>query len=646
MAVLVGAIGIFFCMEAFGTGGNEITGNAVESGQRITGEGENALKTEFFGKLPKEREKTEQKVLYAFYAEELEQMLSENRMQEQKGTRYMESVGSVYLYQESYSGALAAYYEDGGIMAFRMVMTENGPEKRQKYEYRLLQDGSFWFTYQTESGSKTDLPDYTVNDVLRYSRTDYVYDDGTTDLAETRQNREKELEQYMEEETDGEIQEFWSREERLYRVDRETEQFIEVTDEKENCIADFLSEQSGRIDCRLAVSEDSFAEIEKYKPAGYSLLWEKNGWNDIAACDLNHDGKMDYVAALYPDDYEDVRRYADDSPYENWPQYYAAGFWLLLSGDDGGYERIQLSDSIEYWENELSLVETVFVEEGILQLEYFVGRSPFSNAVLQFRYDTEMRDFYIVRSDYRDSYDDALLIGDVSNYGRTTMHAYFTGRQHYCEGLWESMEDIPLPNGNVLGYFSDSFQYRCMNPVEERDMNSLIQEREKEILTSLTENYPSGGLDIHMLPSPVYYNTKLVSGRVEIYYDEEDTFVRIQIPVMADKQSGAYVMITDLIEKEEFLLILEEWTKDALAENAILPEERMRYINAAEENWEGAELVENCLKKEDGILSLQIAGEGVRVGIRESADGWVHDDYFTIDKEYFIGTKVWEYYRQ
>ena len=50
-----------------------------------------------------------------------------------------------------------------------------------------------------------------------------------------------------------------------------------------------------------------------------------------------------------------------------------------------------------------------FVEAGILELEYFVGRSPFDNAVLRFAYDEETEDFYIIRSDYRDGFDDSLL---------------------------------------------------------------------------------------------------------------------------------------------------------------------------------------------------------------------------------------------
>ncbi len=621
-----------------------MAGNYMESGRNfISGAGENR-KTELFQKASAERELTMQKASYAFSVGELDGLLSENRRQDENSGQYMEAVGSLYLFPESYSGALEAYYGKEGTTAFWMVMTD-GAEQRQQYECRLLQDGSLWFTYRTESGSRLDLPDYTVNDILRYARADYVYDDGEKDLEEERRVRESELAQYMEEETGGELREFWLREGRLFLINREAELFTDVTDEKEICIAQFLLKQSRRIDCQALVSEDAFAEIEKYKPEGYSLLWEKNGWSDIAVCDLNRDGRMDYVAALYPDDYEEIIRYGEGSPYEKWPQYYAAGFWLLLSGEDGSYEQIPLSDSIEYWEAELDLVEVAFVEEGILELEYFIGRSPFSNAVLRFRYDADARDFCIIRSDYRNAYDDSLLIGNTDNYGKTSLGAYFTGRQHYCEGIWESMEDIALPGGNQLGYFSDSLRYRCENSTEEEHINSLLQQKEEEVIEELTADYPSGGLDANMVVSPVFYNEKLVSGLIEIYFnDEEDNFIRLLIPVMVDKQNGEYVAITELIEKETFLRILEEWASDAL-DDFDSPEDKIRCMEAVEENWEQVEKKENYLKKEGRVLFLQIAEEGVRLKIREQTDSWWAYEY-TIDKEYFIGTKIWEYYRQ
>lgn len=240
----------------------------------------------------------EQRESYNFYIEELERMLSENRRQEQESEIYQESIGSIYLFSQSaYSGGLQASYTEKGTIAFQLVLTDARTEERQRYDCRLLADGSLWFTYQTESRCRENLPDYTVNeDVLRFARTDFVYVTGDTDIEEEKQQKRQRLEAYLSEETGGEVQEFWGWQDRIYRIDRERELFIDVTEDKEICIAEFLWEQPKRINCQINVSEETLEEVEKYKPEGYSLLSGRNGWDEIAACDLNHDGRMDYVA--------------------------------------------------------------------------------------------------------------------------------------------------------------------------------------------------------------------------------------------------------------------------------------------------------------------------------------------------------------
>lgn len=82
-----------------------------------------------------------------------------------------------------------------------------------------------------------------------------------------------------------------------------------------------------------------------------------------------------------------------------------------------------------------------------------------------------------------------------------------------------------------------------------------------------------------------------------------------------------------------------EWAEDSLSSGAITAEEKISFESVIEENWEKAELIENYMDTESHILSLQIVEGGVRLGILPD------DDYYIIDKEYFIGTKIWEYYR-
>lgn len=605
-----------------------------ESMQQPTGGGEeDTTDSDFF----EEKLLSEQKELYASHIETLEELLLKNRKQEQTGEIYQELISSIYIFSEAYSGGTQASYTEEGITAFQMVIADDDTARKQRYDCRPLADGSLWFTYQTESEAEKDLPDYVVNeDVLRYRRADYAYDDGREDVEEEKQRRRQEVEQYMAEKTGGEAREFWCAQDQIYQVNRKDEILIDVTEERESCMAEFLREQLKRINCQLAVGEDSLEEIERYKPEGYSLLWGKNAWNDIAVSDLNHDGRNDYVAVLYPDDHEKVQRYEGFSPYENTPEYYASGFWLFLSSADGGYDQISLSNNIEYWEDALDLMEVAFVDDGILQLEYFVGRSPFSNALLQFRYDEEKQDFYMLRSYYRDSYHDAILIGDVENYGSTAMRSYFAWRQHYNEGIWESVDGVPMQDGSWLGYYRSSFQYRCENLVEEHHINSLIWEKEYELVRTVERHYPSSEPDIHMVTDPVFYGRRLVSGQIELYGSKG-----ILIPIMVDKQNGEYVTVTGLLEQEEFLQIFEDWSEDALSQDETAAKLREHCRTVIGSSWEKADSVETYFGEKDEILFLQIVQEGIRVGVWSETDERMR--YFIMDKEYFWGTKVWDF---
>lgn len=628
---------LLFCMIMFAACETEdgVTVDMLESVQQPTGSGEeDTTDSDFF----EEKLLLEQKELYVSHIETLEELLLKNREQEQTGEIYQELISSIYIFSEAYSGGTQASYTEDGITAFQMVIADDDTEKKQRYGCRPLADGSLWFTYQTESEAEKDLPDYVVNeDVLRYKRADYAYDDGREDVEEKKQLRRQEVEQYMTEGTGGEAREFWCDQDRIYQVNRKDEILIDVTEERESCVAEFLREQLKRINCQLAVSEDSLEEIERYKPEGYSLLWGKNAWKDIAVSDLNHDGRNDYVAVLYPDDHEKVQKYEGFSPYEKIPEYYAAGFWLFLSSEDGSYERISLSNSIEYWEDALTLVEVAFVDDGILQLEYFIGRSPFSNALLRFRYDEEKQDFYMFRSYYRDSCDDAILIGDVENYGSTVMRAYFAWLQHYNEGIWENVNGVSMQDGSYLKYYSSSFQYRCKNLVEEHHINSLIWEKEYELIRTVGRHNLSSEPDIYMVTeNPVFYGGRLVCGQVELHGNK-----RILIPIMVDKLNGEYVTVTGLLKQEEFLQIFEDWSADALSQDEAAVKLRERCRTVIGSSWEKADSVETYFGRKDEILFLQIVQEGIRVGVWSETDERMR--YFIIDKEYFWGTKVWDF---
>lgn len=614
---------------------------ATEAGE--TAEAGNAGELELAEADPKEELRAKQKELYTASIETLDDMLAGNRGRDSGDTVYQETIGAIYIFSEAYDGVLQAGYDEDGMHVFQIAIADGDLEEKQKYECRTLPDGGLWFTYQTDSACEKDLPDYIVNeDVLRYSRVDYIYDDGKTDTEEEKDLRRQEAEAYLTGKVDGEIQEFWHTGDKLYRIDRKDGMFVDVTAEKESCIADFLREQTRRIPCQLSVNEASLEVVEKYKPKGYSLLYGKNSWNMIGVSDLNHDGRMDYVAVLYPDDYEEETRYEGFSPYEHSSTYYAASFWLLLSSEDGGYEQIGLSNSIEYWDTALTLVEVGFVDEEVLQLEYFVGRSPFTNALLRFQYDQEKKMFYILSSYYRDAYDDSLLNGSVENYGKMGMLSYFGDggrRLHYCEGSWESVDDVFMQDGTHLRYYSSSFQYACENLLEEHHINSLIWEREYELLRAFKQHYsdPEQQMDVLMYAAPVFYNRRLVSGQVQLSCGGRN----IQMPIMVDKQSGEYVTVTGLLQKEEFMQIFADWSADALIHGYLTAEEKTRRERAIERGWERADTLKNYLEDREEIISFQIVQEGIKMGIKSQEDIWM--DYVVIEKEYFRDTKAWVY---
>lgn len=599
-------------------------------------------------KLTAEKQQSEQiekrqRELYGQKIEELEQLLSDHPRQQ--GEIYREYINSVYLFPESYHGGLRAEYAEGEARAFQIAVLGWETEEKQKYQCRLLADGSLWFTYQTENPCENDLPDYLVNEeVLRYDRADFVYDDGETDVEEVRKTHNEEIERYLAEEAEGEIQEFWSVQGRLYKIDREAEKFVDVSEEKESCIADFLWEQTKRIHCRVRVSADCIREVEKYKPEGYRLLWGINGWDEIAVCDLNHDGRMDYVVALYPEDYEKKIRQSEwFDPYEKLPEYYGAGFWLLLSLGDmpwENYMQIQLSDSIVYQDDSMTLVETAFTEEGILQLEYFVGRAPFCDICLRFWYDEEEQDFYIVGSGYREH--NTFLKKAEEHYGRTNLYSFFTFPGKHYEYAGNLGTDVRMNDGNLLDFYSDRFQYRCENPLEEHRINSLIWEKEYELYEALKERYPGMEVEFSMETDPVFQNQKLVTGRVEVYGAVKGSYdFRTEMPILLDRQSGEYVTVTGLLEKEEFLQIFECWSEDAIFRGCMEEQEQRECRRRIAGYWEQADLVESYVGPEKERLILEMAEEGVRVVIW--LEGGQREQHFMMDKEYFFGTEIWEY---
>ena len=142
---------------------------------------------------------------------------------------------------------------------------------------------------------------------------------------------------------------------------------------------------------------------------------------------------------------------------------------------------------------------------------------------------------------------------------------------------------------------------------------------------------------------PVFYNSRLVSGQVELsYYGDHGLDQRIEMGIMVDKRSGEYVTVTGLLRKEEFIRIFGEWAEDALTHGYMTPEEKEQCERMIQTGWVKADTPENYFGEVDEYITFQIVQEGVRMRVKLQEGQWA--DCYIIEKEYFWGTEVWDYF--
>lgn len=596
--------------------------------------------------------------LYQAYIDKLDEMLDANATKVESCKQYGEFINSIYLYgKEYYHGWLQADYNKEGVWAIQMLVQtgEQGEvsDDKQKWIGRILEDGSLWLSYCSTYDEKVDLPDYVVNEsILRYSMVDNRFDDDSEDIAQEKESRMKQITEALEENISGNEKELWSHEGKVYQIDRQQQIFMDVTDSLSGLLATFLAQQPERISCRTKMGGLAYEEVEKWKPEGYIQL---STWNNkIAVSDLNADGGPDYVVALYPDDFEAEQRYEEFSPYEKIPEYYASEFWLLLSKEDGEYEQIRLTGTIEYpLEDALSLVEVTFVKDKLLQLEYFIGRSPFYNAVLQFEYDEEAKDFTMYRSYFRETTfnefigTEILRVGEKENYGELSMSWYFTDWEpDYKETRYDRVDDIYLGENIIFEYFSTDLMYGHANLLEEHRINSLIWNKEQELVSQIQEKYRDRELHFWLYGETVLDNASLISGWFTgdgkvILGENEQEVPKFVYPVMIDKTTGEYVHVTEWMEQDTFLQIFRDYMAEERNAKRFEAEEIAYWEYAITNYWENADSVEHFWEKPQEILCLQIVPSGVLMGARKKDESWM--SYIVIDRECFIGTKLWKY---
>ncbi len=597
-----------------------------------------------------------QRTAFAGYQTFLDAELAGNRLREPGSACLRELVSSDYVFSETLEGWLRTRYDADGIfqMELRLRTTASwlqekagnasDPEEKTEAErfwvFRLflLEDGSQYIVCGARGKSlQEDLPACIVcEDALRYYRMD-PYLSGVREEGEP--SSEEAWQDAFAQQTDEEL-EYWYREGKLYAVDRQAGTLSDVTEGPELCIAAFLEQQPPRAAQQLNMDRERAVQVEGLFPTDYFSLYD---WRNYAACDLNSDGQMDYVVALYPKDYPPERRYADFSPYEHNAAYYASQFWLLLSDGEREYQRIPLSNSVEYPEEALVLVTIAFEREGLLRLEYFVGRSPWYTATLLFEYREPEKTgggsyFYLVRSYYHNTQN--ALIGDAQNYGSLGILSYFGENpvRPFREGVQSVGRDLPVGEGKVLSFYWEH-RYSSHNIWEEQMVNSQLWRREAELLRAAQKTFSQG--DFVLSGDPVFWNSRIVSNEEDLCVGDPKTVV----PNMVDRKTGEAVNVTELIGKEEFLRLFASYAyhydTDKMRQDPLSEKERTALLDFLEENWDTADSLDVLTAFSGREICLQIAQTGLLIGVR--GDSQYYLDYCHIDKEHFVGTPLWYY---
>ena len=283
------------------------------------------LETQAAHALPADKER------YQMYIDRLDTALADSRSRQQDSSLYRENIRSIYTFSDGIVGWLLAAYDEQGIFMVNWLM-ECGTEEEAIYQRYHL----------------------------------FLFDDGS-DLEAKRKEAEEIWQEGFDRTISGETLEFWYMDEKLYAIDRQEETFTDVSETEAICISTFLQLLPDRIAPELNIDETKAARAEELIPEGYCML--QDSWDNIAACDLNEDGIMDYVMVLCPEEtrYEEMDSYASHHP-----QYYASKLWLFLSDPDEGYLCVPMTDSIDYpRESVLTLTDVNFVGNTPLHPEQY-----------------------------------------------------------------------------------------------------------------------------------------------------------------------------------------------------------------------------------------------------------------------------------
>lgn len=492
-------------------------------------------------------------------------------------------------------------------------------EADELWEYSYFEYSYFDMKYITclKTGEKEgDVPEYQLCEEILYHGK--VSDNnGETEWAEW-------LEEYGRK-SEGETKEYCVIDNHIYRIDREKEQFYDVTGQTESYMAEWLQWEKERACYGMQVAPETVENVKELIPDGYCLKNE----TDVAVCDLNHDGEEDYVVSIY------------DPVTMSKEEYYDAAedMWMFLSNGNGEYTKKILV------ENRLYCYDLRFVADGILMCENLLGMDSYGRPVRRdyFLYDDETEEFYIDKVCQCERYS-GVLIEDKSTLKRLTVDEYYhSGIREDISSVWKAVPfyDVDSGKGRKVEFDSD-VTYRNADKETEKSINDKIFEVELVTAEKLLRESDD---DIRIKSCLNYLNPHIYVGSIEgTISKKSNDNVYYTIPVMIDLKSGGFLDITDLISKEDFIGICQKGIKDRYR-NELSQEDRERAINLVEKEYENALRImssgELMLMMRDTWICFEISSWGVQITGKDDTG----DIRFILDKEYFIDTPLWYYMR-
>ncbi|MCH5269836.1 MAG: hypothetical protein J1E83_03725 [Lachnospiraceae bacterium] len=602
----------------------------------------------------------EGKLLYETYIPALDQALlayRENAMGEVSYAAY-----DRFFYYDNYSlpvGKLTLFSEDGDYTGLRAQIQcaerfcSNAKEKDVKQyilEYYELPDISY-FSFLEEGGSATkiNLPYFMCvqgmehlyaieeNGSLKYTVYGNKYFTESISFSENMPyspDRE-------------ELRELIRIDTNLYIIDRERGALILLTakpDSEDTVFVDWIQDLKALCHQDIMVGNSvSAEELQAYLPNGYTF-WHK----EPVTADINEDGYLDVLAVLIPvkDSYEwtETQRmmYEEGSPYIMLPEYYYQELWYFAGQPNGGYRAFRIIKDLEVvsdvpgngeynrnWDI-LSLIG-VFAFPGGFTLEYFVGRAPFQNRLINYAYGqgdeltgAQAKDapsFQFAGITYNDIYEDAFikLGGEVLGENKVSLNEQHI-MDNYIDFLWR------YESGGELQYTWHVNLINLSDAALAEKINTLLA-KEADRLFAAADTL--GVHDILLTTDLVFANSNVlifsfsVSGRTG-----ENKKIMRNIPITIDLRTGEVLNYRDYLTEEELQeLFFCEW-------EACNAEEALRFFSEYD-NYE------RLLNPEEISLTLHLTQEGLLLySTRKDEESYLWQNTHLLPRSCFLGSPL------